>query len=219
MQPNEPEIDFFAALKEMQAEVSAAAATTANGNNGNGNNGNGTNESETNVCLITHQPLNAYHVQLTCGHKFNYEPLFQEVMRQKGRLGIHNFHQPIATNQIKCPYCRSITNELLPYIGTSPHPVIKRMTGVNAPAHMCMAGVPCSANKCHANAFYEHNQILYCHKHCQAAMKPTKPKAAASSRCLAQNQSGKNKGAQCKRSATEGSVMCKMHLKCNVFAM
>lgn len=210
--PYDPAVDFFAALKQLQAE------TVANGN-GNNNNGNHANDSETECCLITHQPLNAFHIRLTCGHKFNHEPLFQEVMRQKGRIGMHNFHEPIAAHQIKCPYCRSMTNQLLPYIGTSPHPVIKRVLGVNAPAHMCMPGTPCGAKKCNSNAFYECNQSLYCRKHYQAALKPAKPGPAAATRCIAENQSGKNKGARCKRPASSGGTLCAMHAKCNLVIM
>jgi hypothetical protein len=207
----QPEVDFFAALKQLQSE---AANSHINPNDSEP-------ETETHDCLITHQPLNAFHVRLTCGHAFNYEPLFQEVMRQKGRLGMHNYHEPIATHQIKCPYCRSMTNRLLPYIGTSPHPLIKRFAGVNAPAHMCMPGTPCQAKKCHANAFYECNQALYCHKHYQVALKPkpAKPSPAAATRCLAENQTGKNKGTQCKRPASPGGTLCKMHAKCNIVVM
>lgn len=206
--PYDPAVDFFAALKQLQAETVASNTHHAN-------------DSETECCLITHQPLNAFHIRLTCGHKFNHEPLFQEVMRQKGRIGMHNFHEPIAAHQIKCPYCRSMTNQLLPYIGTSPHPVIKRVLGVNAPAHMCMPGTPCGANKCNSNAFYECNQTLYCHKHYQAALKPNpaKPGPAAATRCIAENQTGKNKGARCKRTASPGGTLCAMHAKCNIISM
>ena len=215
MQPYDPAIEFFAALKQMQSESETNATNAAS---------NIPDESENNLCLITHLPLNAFHVRLACGHKFNYEPLFQEVMRQKGRFGVHNYHEPIATHEIKCPYCRSMTSRLLPYIGgTTPHPVLKRLTGVNAPAHMCMPGTPCQATKCSANAFYECNQSLYCHKHYQAALKPSpakaKAKASPAARCLAENQSGKNKGARCKRPASSGGTLCAMHAKCNLVIM
>jgi hypothetical protein len=216
MQPSELEVDFFAALKQMQADAAAKCNNINNGNgNGNDTNNNNNNNTDTN-CLITHQPLNAFHVRLSCGHKFNYEALFQEVLRQKGRMGMHNFHEQVAMHQIKCPYCRSMTNQLLPYIGTSPHPVIKRLTGVNAPAHLCMPGTPCGAKNCRANALYECNQSLYCYKHYQAALKPG---PAASSRCVAELQTGKNKGTQCKRAAGTTSMLCKMHAKCNLVIM
>jgi hypothetical protein len=206
-------VDFFAALKNMQThEVHDVTDST---------------------CLITGQLLNAFHVKLPCGHQFNYVPLYQEVMRQKGRLGWHSYHEKLNMNQVKCPYCRCITNQLLPYIENNSHPIIKRLTGVNAPATICMTGTPCGHDNCSANAFYEHSEFVYCHKHYQKALKPkpvAKQRAAkqpnamqpnakqpnATSRCLAENQSGKNKGKQCKLTASTGSVLCKIHAKCNM---
>lgn len=201
-------VDFFAALKNLQSSV--------------------TDSGDKEVCLISDNPLDAFHIELACGHKFNYAPLYQEVMRQKGRFGMHSFYEKIGTHQVKCPYCRGITNQLLPYIGTSPHPVIKRFVGINAPAAMCMPGTPCGANKCHANAFYECNEMVYCHKHHQAALKPKPAKSVKlvissetndlpqHTRCVAENQTGKNKGKQCKITATPGTKLCKLHAKCNV---
>ena len=208
------DVDFFEALKKMQKDAEQDAGQDAE------------QDASITACLITDAPLNAFHVQLECGHKFNYEPLYQEVLRQKGRMGMHNYYEKIGTGQIKCPYCRGITNQLLPYIGKSPHPVIRRLIGVNAPANMCMPGVPCGANKCHANAFYECNLTVYCFRHHQIAIKPKATKATKSiksikatqtikARCVAENQSGINKGNQCRLNATAGSTMCKTHAKCN----
>lgn len=197
-------VDFFAALKNMQTqEVHDVTDST---------------------CLITGQPLNATHVKLPCGHEFNYVPLYQEVMRQKGRFGWHSYHEKLNMNQVKCPYCRCITNQLLPYIENNSHPIIKRLTGVNAPASICMTGTPCGHDNCSANAFYEHNEFVYCHKHYQKALKPkpiakqraTKKPDAATSQCVAETQSGKNKGKQCKLMASSGSMLCKIHAKCNM---
>jgi len=214
------DVDFFAALKQFQQQSSEPMEQE-----------NGQDNSNHHVCLITNEPLNAFHVKLACGHAFNYEPLYQEVLRQKGRMGMHNYFEKIGTYQIKCPYCRSMTNQLLPYIGNSPHPTIKRLVGVNAPATMCMPGTPCGANKCHANAFYECNEKLYCYRHYQIAMKP-KPIIASNAsnatnatnatnasntiRCAAETQTGKNKGKQCRLNASHGSMLCKMHAKCDV---
>jgi hypothetical protein len=203
----ESHVDFFAALKNLQSSVTELES------------------SDEEVCLITNNQLDAFHIELACGHKFNYAPLYQEVLRQKGRFGMHNFYEKIGTHQVKCPYCRSMTNQLLPYIGNNLHPVIKRFVGINAPAAMCMPGTPCEANKCHANAFYECNQMVYCHKHYQAALKPkpVKPVKATNptnptnptNRCIAENKTGKNKGTQCKITATPGTMLCRVHAKCN----
>ena len=201
------DIDFFAALKNLQ-QSSEPMQEPAHGQcNCN------------DVCLITNELLNAFHVKLSCGHNFNYEPLYQEVLRQKGRMGMHNYFEKIGMHQVKCPYCRSMTNQLLPYIGNSPHPVIKRLVGVNAPANICMPGTPCGANKCHSNAFYECNDKLYCYRHHQIALKPKTPKCTSvpnASRCIAETQTGKNKGKQCRLKASHGSTLCKTHAKCDL---
>lgn len=194
-----------------------------------------------NMCLITNEPLNAFHVTLVCGHKFNYEPLYQEVLRQKGRLGMHNYYERIGMHQIKCPYCRTLTNNLLPYIGL--HPTIKRLNGVNAPASLCMPGVVCSYNHdaCGANAFYDHDSKPYCLRHYNSAVKaaskskskskstkpsptkpnPTKPKdeSITTKQCAAKIKTGNNKGQQCSLIAIQSESahpLCKKHSKCNV---
>jgi hypothetical protein len=153
---------------------------------------------------------------LECGHKFNYEPLYQEVLRQKGRLGFHNYHEKIGMHQVKCPYCRTLTNRLLPCVGQ--HPVIKRLVGVNAPASMCMPGIACSHTKCGVNAFYEHEAKPYCARHYKIALKTkSKPAIKCTVKCAAEIQTGKNKGKRCNLNvAPESSPLCKKHSKCNV---
>ena len=217
MQPNakyevedDLHLDFFEALKNMQQEATVLPPSASSSSDDN------------NVCLITNEPLNSFHVCLQCGHKFNYEPLYQEVLRQKGRMGIHNYHEKIDVNQIKCPYCRTMTNKLLPFIGQ--HPVIKRLAGVNSPAHMCMPGVKCHIEACNANAFYEHDDRLFCLRHHRAAMKPKSinkiaRKKASFVKCAAEVQSGENKGKRCKLNAIQSTSeppLCKKHSMCNV---
>lgn len=204
----EDNLDFFAALKSIQGPSNAFEPEP--------------DESHENVCLITNDPLNAFNVTLDCGHKFNYEPLYQEVLRQKGRLGVHNYYEKIGIHQIKCPYCRTITNNLLPYIGL--HPTMKRLTGVNAPAHTCLSGVACHHNSCDVNAFYEHDSKPYCLRHHNAAIKAaskskskSKSKAIPDNKCAAEIQTGKNKGKQCSLNASQSDPpLCKKHSKCNV---
>ena len=198
------DLNFFEALQNMQTQP----------------------QEHENACLITSVPLNLFHVSLECGHKFNYEPLYQEVLRQKGRLGFHNYHEKIGMHQVKCPYCRTLTHRLLPYVGQ--HPVIKRLAGVNSPASMCMPGVKCSHHtKCEVNAFYEHETKPYCMRHHKLALKSTSKSASALTKsnselakCAAEIQTGKNKGRRCNLNvATESNSqppLCKKHSKCNV---
>ena len=214
------DVDFFAALKTMQTHKQPDQSQDQQQPDQPQ-----LQQTHDNVCLITNEPLNAFHIALACDHKFNYEPLYQEVLRQKGRFGTHNYYEKIGMYQIKCPYCRTFTNGLLPYIG--PHPVIKRFNGVNAPASMCMPGVACSyGNSCSAFAFYEHGSNPYCLRHYNGALKMASkhnpsPSASiqAQCKCAAEIQTGKNKGNQCSLNAVHSDAappLCKKHSKCNV---
>jgi hypothetical protein len=130
---------------------------------------NENNENNENICLITHEPLDTNYITLGCGHKFNYIPLYNEIINQK----INNNYLEIIylkINQIKCPYCRRITNKLLPYIQ---HPLVTYKKGVNYPAKYCMKlhschwviksgkskGTPCCKDA------YESNFGIYCCLH------------------------------------------------------
>ena len=72
--------------------------------------------------------------------------------------------------QIKCPYCRTITNKLLPYIE---HPSVSYIKGVNYPHKYCMTLHNCNwiirsgknkNNPCWKQA-YETEFGIYCHTH------------------------------------------------------
>ena len=69
---------------------------------GSGDNNTPNNTSD--KCMITHIPLTYNHITLPCGHKFNYIPLYNEL--------ITNYKYP----GIKCPYCREKYTKVLPYI-------------------------------------------------------------------------------------------------------
>jgi hypothetical protein len=71
------------------------------------------NDNENNICLITSEPLLFNYIILDCGHKFNYEAIYNEVYNQQTlRLQDNKY---LKKNEIKCPYCRVITNYTLPY--------------------------------------------------------------------------------------------------------
>ena len=86
-------------------------------------------------CLITHEPLDINNISLSCGHKFNYVPLYNEVINQKNYSYNVLETTGLSLNQIKCPYCRTITDKLLPYIE---HSAITHKWGVNHPLKYCM---------------------------------------------------------------------------------
>lgn len=81
------------------------------------------------VCMISHEPLTYNSITLPCKHSFNYVPLYNE-------LCIHNNKQ-----YINCPYCRSKSDKLIPFI---PLDGISKIHGVNYPTKMSMPVPKCS---------------------------------------------------------------------------
>jgi hypothetical protein len=67
-----------------------------------------------NRCLITNDVLTENHVVLQCGHKFNYLPLFKDLVNRKTKLAPLD-SQNLKVNEIRCPYCREKESKLLPY--------------------------------------------------------------------------------------------------------
>ena len=85
-------------------------------------------KDEDNICLITNENLKDNNIELNCGHKFNYEALYNEVIYQKTRKLLDNAQLKI--NEVKCPYCRNVTNKLLPFYKYYP---VKQVRGVTFP--------------------------------------------------------------------------------------
>lgn len=96
---------------------------------------------DNNLCLITKDILHPNHITLSCGHKFNYLPLYKEVVNQKNKSNTNYEITKLDNHQIKCPYCRRITNNLLPFI---PYTSVKLIKYVNCPEQLCMPAVKCS---------------------------------------------------------------------------
>ena len=67
-----------------------------------------------NICLITNEPLIDKFVTMECGHKFNYIPLYNDLFKQKYYTNIME-ESRLKANEIRCPYCRSISNQLIPF--------------------------------------------------------------------------------------------------------
>jgi len=65
-------------------------------------------------CLISNMPLTENFVMLECGHKFNYEPLFNDLVNHKQKF--NNMERcMLKSTDIRCPYCRKVQHKLLPY--------------------------------------------------------------------------------------------------------
>lgn len=79
-------------------------------------------------CLITSEPLTEHFVTLKCGHKFNYVPLYNDLINYKSKFMKMDTRNHLGTNQIRCPYCRCKQNNLLEYVNI---PSIKKVHGIN----------------------------------------------------------------------------------------
>ena len=66
------------------------------------------------ICLITNEPLMDKFVTMECGHKFNYIPLYNGLFKQKYYTNIMD-EPRLKINEIQCPYCRNISNQLIPF--------------------------------------------------------------------------------------------------------
>lgn len=103
--------------------------------------------SEKNVCLLTGLPLEHNHIVLPCNHTFNYPAIFNEVIAQKTQHTQYGYSYGLDTarltlGQVKCPYCRHVDNNLLPY---TPMPGFNtRIRGVNSPAYLCRQSQSCT---------------------------------------------------------------------------
>lgn len=85
--------------------------------------------TEDNLCLISNLPLEDNHVELKCGHKFNYDPIYKDIYNHKHKYNsMERSNNKPRMNQLRCPYCRNIQNELLPYYDNLDYP---KSLGVN----------------------------------------------------------------------------------------
>jgi hypothetical protein len=73
-------------------------------------------ESDINLCLITNQPLIDKFVELSCGHKFNYISIYNDVYNHKKKFNqMEGKSSSLQVNEIRCPYCRNKQTGVLPY--------------------------------------------------------------------------------------------------------
>lgn len=66
-------------------------------------------------CLLSSTPLDYTAVSLPCGHRFNYVPLYKEVVQQK-KWASSLETVKLGYSQFKCPYCRTVHSRLLPFV-------------------------------------------------------------------------------------------------------
>ena len=87
-------------------------------------------DEDNNLCLITNEPLTEYFVKMDCGHKFNYNALFNDIKNHKQKFNhMESTSTQLKTNEIRCPYCRCKQTGVLPYYEELG---IKKINGVNS---------------------------------------------------------------------------------------
>ena len=90
--------------------------------------GDSLESEEKNNCLITGEKLVENFVQLKCGHSFNYLPLYNDILNHKKKFNHKESGKSVLSkNQIRCPYCRNVQNEILPFY---PLKIVKQVYGV-----------------------------------------------------------------------------------------
>jgi len=97
------------------------------------------NTENTEKCLISNEVLVPNYITLECNHKFNYIELYNEVVEQKTKKILDN--SKLKLNEIKCPYCRAISKNLLPYFK---YYNTKPIKGVDYPPDLSI-----KLNQCH----------------------------------------------------------------------
>lgn len=69
-----------------------------------------------NICLITNKPLTDKYIIMNCGHKFNYIPLYKDIVNHKNKFNsMESSSGKLTINEIRCPYCRKKQKYILPY--------------------------------------------------------------------------------------------------------
>jgi hypothetical protein len=180
-------------------------------------------------CLITGEKLDKNHITLSCNHSFNFLPLYNEIKMQKFNSSrVHYEYYGLKLHQIKCPYCRTIHNKLLPNVILNDN--IKLLRGINSPPIYCMEFHGCSykykygknkGNTCKNNGFFKGDNCFCLKHHIHHEKMITKIKNKKDTRkqknecnidkCKAILKSGKRKGELCNNYCV--GDFCKRHSK------
>ena len=76
---------------------------------------NSDENNDENNCLITDKVLTANYITLQCNHSFNYHAIYKEAINQKTKYNPNEITK-LKMNELKCPYCRQVTPNILPYV-------------------------------------------------------------------------------------------------------
>ena len=131
--------------------------------------------SSENICYISNLPLEENHITLKCGHKFNSYYIFNEFFNK--RFERFMYIQPkLLTIKLKCPYCRNIQNEVIPYHETKG---VSKIYGINVTDcdnfhnnWLCQY-IKKTKQVCHSNCTmpFKETGIYYCENHFNSIQK------------------------------------------------
>lgn len=102
------------------------------------------NEKQNELCLISGDKLEIDLVTLPCGHKFNYSHIYNEIINQKCNINGNEIVH-LSKCEIKCPYCRCVHKDLLPY--NSKYTYIKNIMKKKEKNNNCIAILKSGRNK------------------------------------------------------------------------
>ncbi len=131
------------------------------------------------ICLISKESLTDNSITLSCGHEFNYIPLYHEVKYQKQLNYYNNYnnlHYKLNLDEMKCPYCRTITKQIMPYFKCYNLNLVR---GVNMPQkyslkiHSCQHISKTKKTQCGKSACKTDHGIL-CNQHYQQSINKNK---------------------------------------------
>jgi hypothetical protein len=116
----EGDIDFFKELSDLTNTNTNTNISIINSEK---------QDENTHTCLITCEPLTDFFVVMSCGHKFNYIPLFKDIYNHKKKFNsMESSNQYLKLNEIRCPYCRNKQKGVLPFYNELG---LEKVNGVN----------------------------------------------------------------------------------------
>lgn len=160
-----------------------------------------------NMCLIDGQVLDENHLELKCGHKFNYLSLLKEVKVQKRKNYLET--QKLKKWTIKCPYCRSVHSGVLPYLSNVFPTKIK---GVNWPPSKVFKFKSCTYTLKSGKRKGEMCGKACINDFCKIHMKKIKVENNFKT-CTAIIKSGKRKGQICGCKSKNNTSFCGRHIQ------
>lgn len=163
---NDP-IDMSVKTYEIEGNIDFYSAIYEDGTKNNIEKQDQEQDTPENICLITGDPLVQHYQILQCGHKFNYIPLYLYVKQSKYKFNYLE-HIPLKVTQIKCPYCRNVQNELLPYIEDFDFPKIPGVNHLDEQYHSFNGRCEYVNSKklqCMSTRVYLLNERCYCYTH------------------------------------------------------